>query len=113
MLPFVMIDIQFYVNENGNSPFSDWFNDLDSQAVAKVTISVERLRCGNFSNIKTVGEGVQEYRINWGAGYRLYFGFDGKSIVVLLIGGTKQRQDKDIKHAKILWLRYKKRKDKK
>jgi putative addiction module killer protein len=104
-----MIDVRLYEKENGRSPFADWFDDLDRQAASKVTIAVERLRLGNFSNIKGVGAGVQEYRINWGPGYRLYLGRDGETVVLLLIGGTKQRQDDDIKEAQQLWADYKRR----
>jgi putative addiction module killer protein len=76
---------------------------------AKVTIAVERLRHGNFSNVKGVGAGVQEFRINWGPGYRLYLGRDGEKLVILLTGGTKQRQDADIEQAKTYWADYKRR----
>lgn len=109
MLPMRMATVLVYEQENGRSPFADWFADLDRQAAAKVTIAVERLRLGNFSNIKAVAAGVQEYRINWGPGYRLYLGRDGDKIVILLCGGTKQRQNADIERAKQLWLEYKHR----
>jgi putative addiction module killer protein len=88
-----MIDVLVYEQENGRSPFAEWFDDLERHAAAKVTIAVERLRLGNFS--KGVGAGVQEFRINWGPGYRLYLGRDGDKLVILLTGGTKQRQDED------------------
>jgi putative addiction module killer protein len=104
-----MINVLLYEQENGHSPFADWFAGLDRQAAAKVTIAVERLRLGNFSNIKGVGAGVQEYRINWGPGYRLYLGRDGDKLVILLTGGAKQRQNADIERAKELWSEYKRR----
>ena len=104
-----MIDVLLYEQENGRSPFADWFADLDRQAAAKVTIAIERLRHGNFSNVKGVGAGVQEYRIDWGPGYRLYLGRDGEKLVLLLTGGTKRRQDADIERAKELWTEYKRR----
>jgi putative addiction module killer protein len=104
-----MIDVLLYEQETGRSPFADWFADLDRQAAAKVTIAIERLRGGNFSNIKGVGAGVQEYRIDWGPGYRLYLGRDGEKLVLLLTGGTKRRQDADIERAKELWTEYKRR----
>jgi len=100
----LMIDVLVYEQENGRSPFADWFADLDRQAAAKVTVAVERLRLGNFSNIS-----VQEYRINWGPGYRLYLGRDGEKLVILLCGGTKRRQDADIERARELWREYKHR----
>ena len=68
-----------------------------------------RLEHGNTSNAKSVGEGVLEYRIDWGPGYRVYFGRDGDVWVILLTGGTKQRQQRDIAHAKELWVDYKRR----
>ncbi len=107
-----MIDVLLYQEKDGHSPFAEWFDALDVLAAAKVTIAVERLRHGNFSNIKGVGEGVQEFRINWGPGYRLYLGRDGEKLVILLTGGTKQRQDKDIARAKEYWADYKQRRKK-
>jgi putative addiction module killer protein len=104
-----MIEVMLYQRANETSPFVEWFDGLDTQAAAKVTIAVERLRQGNFSNIKSVGGGVQEFRINWGPGYRLYLSRDGEKLVILLAGGTKQRQDEDIETAKNFWADYKKR----
>jgi len=69
-----------------------------------------RLELGNFSNVKGVGAGVFEYRIDFGPGYRLYFGKDGEAVVILLGGGTKKRQDRDIGMARERWADYKKRK---
>jgi putative addiction module killer protein len=105
-----MINVLLYEQESGHAPFAYWFEGLDRQAAAKVTIAVERLRLGNFSNIKRIGAGVQEYRINWGPGYRLYLGRDGERLVILLAGGTKRRQADDIERAKVLWAEYKRRK---
>ena len=74
-----------------------------------MTVALARLEQGNTSNAKSVGEGVLEYRINWGPGYRVYFGRDGETLVILLTGGTKQRQQRDIERAKELWADYKRR----
>jgi putative addiction module killer protein len=65
---------------------------------------------GNLSNVEPVGEGVSEYKLDWGPGYRIYFGQDGQTLVILLGGGFKKRQRKDIKAAKAAWADYKKRK---
>jgi len=65
---------------------------------------------GNLSNAKAIGGAVFEYRIDYGAGYRIYFGRDGEALVILLAGGTKQRQQRDINKAKALWREYKRRK---
>ena len=79
-------------------------------AAAKITTAVRRLELGNFSNVKGVGAGVFEYRIDFGPGYRVYFGKDGDALVILLGGGTKKRQDRDIATAHMRWKDYKKRK---
>lgn len=76
----------------------------------KVTTAITRMSLGNFSNAKGVGEGVLEYRIDYGPGYRIYFGRDGDRLVILVAGGTKKRQQADIKTAQARWAEYKKRK---
>jgi putative addiction module killer protein len=72
-----------------------------------VTRALARLEQGNFSNVKSVGEGVLEYRIDFGPGYRVYFGRDGEALVILLAGGTKKRQQRDIEAAHGYWRDYK------
>jgi putative addiction module killer protein len=74
-----------------------------------VAVALARLEQGNLSNAKGVGEGVPEYRIDWGPGYRIYFGRDGDTLVILLTGGTKKRQQRDIDTAKALWADYRRR----
>ena len=83
---------------------------MDAAAAAKVTSALRRLELGNFSNVKGVGGGVFEYRIDFGPGYRVYFGKEGDAVVILLGGGTKKRQDRDIATAQGRWEDYKKRK---
>jgi putative addiction module killer protein len=102
-----MPEIRYYVASSGQEPFADWFADLEAVARAKVARGVIRLEQGNFSNVKTVGEGVLEYRIDFGPGYRVYFGRDGDALVILLIGGTKKRQQRDIDAAHTYWQDYK------
>jgi putative addiction module killer protein len=80
---------------------------LEAVARAKVTRAIVRLEQGNFSNVKSVGEGVFEYRIDFGPGYRVYFGQDGPALVILLTGGTKKRQQSDIDAAHAYWQGYK------
>lgn len=99
-----------YLDLKGRSPFGRWFDALGEQAAAKVTIGLTRLRAGNLSNLKSVGGGVLECRIDFGPGYRIYLGRDGETIVILLAGGTKQRQQKDIESAQARWSDYKRRK---
>jgi putative addiction module killer protein len=78
-----------YLDRAGSSPFAAWFRSLDAAAAAKVTTALRRLELGNFSNVKGVGAGVFEYRIDFGPGYRVYFGKDGETVVILLGGGTR------------------------
>jgi putative addiction module killer protein len=94
---------------NGRSPFSEWFMDLHPPAAAKVTGAIIRMEQGNFSNVKGVGSGVFEYTIDFGPGYRIYFGKDGENLVILLAGGTKKRQQRDINLAVERWSDYKRR----
>ena len=88
-------------------PFAEWFADLDPVARAKVVRVIARMEQGNLANVKSVGEGVLEYKIDFGPGYRVYFGRDGDVLIVLLTGGTKKRQQRDIKSAIALWADYK------
>ena len=104
-----MIELRYYLVADGQSPFEQWFSGLDSAAGAKVSVALVRLEAGNLSNVKAVGEGVFEYRIDWGPGYRVYFGRDGAVLVILLTGGTKTRQQRDIGTARALWADYKRR----
>jgi putative addiction module killer protein len=104
-----MLEIRYYVASDGSQPFADWFADLEAVARAKVTTAIARLEQGNVSNVKSVGGGVLEYRIDFGPGYRVYFGRDGATLVILLTGGTKKRQQKDIEAAHGYWTDYKQR----
>ena len=106
------IQPRYYFAGDGNSPFEHWFTGLDAVAAAKVSVALARLEQGNISNAKRVGEGVLEYRINWGPGYRVYFGRDGDVLVILLTGGAKKRQQHDIKMAKGMWEDYRRRRPK-
>ena len=105
-----MIAIREYIDPNGRSPYARWFNRLNAQAAAKVTTALVRLEMGNVSDVKGVGAGVFEHRIDFGPGYRIYFGKDGEALVILLGGGTKSRQRQDIETARIHWHDYKRRK---
>jgi putative addiction module killer protein len=98
------------LDDKGNSPYRKCFGRLDPVAAAKATTATYRLQQGNFSNVKGVGAGVFEYKIDFGPGHRIYFGKDGPDIVILLGGGTKKRQSQNIKAAKISWQDYKIRK---
>ena len=101
-----------YLDAAGTSPFAAWFQAFDAQAGAKVAVALARIAQGNLSNVKGVGAGVLEYRLDFGPGYRIYFGRDGDTLIILLAGGTKQRQQTDIASAQMRWSDYKKRKRK-
>lgn len=98
-----------YLDEAGRSPFAEWFNDLDAFAARKVAVALTRMELGNLAHAKSVGGGVLETRIDVGPGFRLYFGREGDSLVVLLAGGTKRRQQADITAAHARWADYKQR----
>ena len=105
-----MIAVSEYVDLEGRSPYARWFNRLNAQAAAKVTTALVRLEVGNLSAVKGVGAGVFEHRIDFGPGYRIYFGKDGDALIILLGGGTKRHQQQDIETARNHWQDYKRRK---
>ena len=105
-----MIELRGYIDESGNKRFAQWLEGLDALAAAKVTIALSRIEQGNFSKVKGVGSGVLEYKIDFGPGYRIYFGKDGDRLVILIGGGTKKRQPQDIAEAQACWAAYKRRK---
>jgi putative addiction module killer protein len=105
-----MIDVREYLDAKGVSPYAAWFNRLNPQAAARVATGLTRLAGGNFSNVKGVGSGMFEYKIDFGPGYRIYFGKDGERLVILLGGGTKNRQQRDVAAALANWQDYRRRK---
>jgi putative addiction module killer protein len=105
-----LLDVLEYVDVAGRSPLTKWLRALNVQAAAKVAPALERIAGGNLSNVKTVGGGVLEYRIDFGPGYRIYLGRDGDRLVILLAGGPKRRQSEDILRAKANWEDYRNRK---
>jgi len=94
---------------DGRSPYANWFASLDAVTAAKVSIAAARMEQGNLSNVKWF-RGIGEYTIDWGPGYRIYLAKDGLKIIILLGGGTKKHQQKDIDQAVELWEDYKRRK---
>jgi putative addiction module killer protein len=93
-----------YVPEDGSNPYRTWFDGLDPQAAAKVTTAILRLEMGNISRVKWIGA-IGECRIDWGPGYRVYLASDGNALIVLFGGGTKRRQQADIRRAEALFAR--------
>jgi putative addiction module killer protein len=98
-----------YVDGEGRSPFGKWFDSLNAVAAVKVAAALYQLAAGNFSNVKGVGGGVFERKIEFGPGYRVYFGKDGSTLVILLGGSTKQRQRHAIADARVCWNDYRRR----
>jgi putative addiction module killer protein len=95
--------------EDGSSPYADWFGSLDAQAAAKITVAKLRMAQGNLSNVEWF-RGIGEYKLDWGPGYRIYLARDGARLSILIGGGTKKGQQKDIDRAVALWEDYKRRK---
>ena len=92
--------------EAGRSPFAEWFDGLDGVTAERVDRYLLRLEAGNFGAAKPVREGVFELRLDFGPGYRVYFGREGRRLIILLGGGSKRRQDADIASAVARWKRY-------
>ena len=108
---FTVFEIRRYRTASGVGPVTDWLEDLpDRQARARILARLERLEIGNFGDCKFLRDGVSELRVDWGPGYRVYFGREGKAVVILLCGGAKQSQVADIKQAKANWKDYETRK---
>ena len=107
-----MPEVREYIDRDGRSRFAEWFDELEARAAARVVAAKVKLSEGHFGKLKPVGGGVAEYRIDYGPGYRLYLGQDGTQLIILLIGGDKSGQDKDIQEAMSLWREYKARKAK-
>jgi putative addiction module killer protein len=110
VVPLDKIELREYLDRLGRNRFSDWFTRLDESVQLRISTSLARVRSGNLSNAKSVGAGVQELRLDFGPGYRVYFGRVGTAIVILLAGGTKRRQQADIAIAQALWQEFKGRK---
>ncbi len=104
------VQVLEYLGARGRSPYAEWFDNLGPIAAAQVAAALYRLEAGNFSNVKGVGAGVLERKIDFGPGYRIYFGKDGESVVILLGGSGKKRQGEAIATAQERWADYKRRK---
>jgi putative addiction module killer protein len=102
-----VVAVREYIAPSGKSAYARWFERLDAVAAARIATVVYRLTEGNFSNTKGVGAGVFETRIDFGPGYRVYFGKDGESVVILLGGSAKKDQQRAIEQARAAWSEYK------
>jgi len=105
-------EVREYAAEDGRYPFTAWVQSLpDARMRARVAARINRLRLGNFGDAKPVGDGVMELRIHAGKGVRVYFGRIGKRVVLILAGGDKSTQRRDIERAKEYWQDYRRRHD--
>ena len=104
MMPWKILQ---YRRRDGRVPFQEWFSEFyDAQIRARIQARIKRLRLGNFGDSKNVGKGLFELRFHFGAGYRVYYGIHQGHIVILLCGGDKSSQDKDIQIANVYWQDY-------
>ena len=99
-------EIRIYEDEEGRAPFSEWMDRQEAPLYGRVMARLERVELGNLGDHRGVGDGVFELKIDFGPGYRVYFGLDGSELVVLLIGGAKKTQRRDIEIAKQYWRNY-------
>lgn len=100
-------NIIVYQDPRGHEPFTAWLEGLrDAQVRRRILIRLRRVAQGNFGDVKALKGGVFELRLQFGSGYRIYFGEDGNTLVVLLLGGDKSSQYKDIELAKVYWMEY-------
>lgn len=103
-------ELILYVTTEGREPFTEWLSSLpDLKARAKIRVRLDRVSLGNFGDCHGVGDGIQELRSNYGPGYRVYFAQEGTMIVLLLCGGDKSSQTKDIETDKQYWTDYRRR----
>lgn len=99
--------IEVYETSDGKQPFNEWFDSLnDKRTVSTITKRLERVGLGNLGDVRSVGKGVYELKIDYGAGYRIYFGQIGNTLIILLCAGAKSTQDRDIVEAQEYWEDY-------
>jgi len=96
-----------FVDSSGKSPFHDWISLLDVTTRARIHARLFRIESGNLGDVKPLASGLYEARLNFGPGYRIYFGIADHLLIVLLAGGDKKNQDRDIRSAKINWILWK------
>lgn len=107
------MEVSNYITEDGKEPFAEWIKKLrDGQTRTRILKNIAKMRLGNFGDSESVGEGVSELKLDFGAGYRVYYAKHGKKVVFLLCGGDKDTQQKDIEKARDYWAEYKARMDK-
>lgn len=110
MLEATPYQVDEYLTPERRAPFSEWLGALkDLRGRALIRVRLDRLSLGNFGDCNRIGEGLHELRIDFGPGYRVYFGQKGKQLILLLCGGTKRTQKRDIQRAQDYWNDYRSR----
>ena len=105
-------EVRVYARSDGGEPFTQWLRGLrDGQTRNRIRQRIARIRLGNFGDVRSVGEGVHELRIQFGPGFRVYFGREDDAVVILLCGGDKSTQARDIERAHDYWRDYRSRSD--
>jgi putative addiction module killer protein len=108
----VPYELREYLTADGRSPFAHWLEGLrDRRARARIDTRLARVRLGNLGDYQSLGDGVYELRVFYGPGYRVYFAFEAQRVVLLLAGGIKDTQPRDIATAKSYWADYRSRED--
>ena len=106
-----IMNVEIYQDKHGREPFSQWLGSIkDNRTRARIDNRLERLRVGNFGDSRSLGSGLYELRLHFGPGYRIYYGKQGNRIVVLLVGGDKSSQARDIGRAQRYFEDYKRNK---
>jgi len=100
------LDVREYVRSDGRCPFREWIDAADVKVRARVQARIARFETGNLGDCRSLGKGIYEARFHFGAGYRIYFGIDAQTVIILLCGGTKDSQRRDISRARDFWLDY-------
>jgi putative addiction module killer protein len=104
------MEIREYATKDGRAPFSEWLLRLKDRRVrARILVRLNRIRLGNLGDSKSVGQGVFELRMTFGPGFRVYFARDGMTLILLLCGGDKRAQSKNIQKAQDYWADYRSR----
>jgi putative addiction module killer protein len=106
MVPYL---IREYLTEEGKNPYRDWLSRLDKHIRVRIQARIMRFEQGNFGDCKAINHGVWEARLMFGAGYRIYYALENENVILLLLGGDKQSQAKDIKRAQTYWTDYQSR----
>lgn len=101
-------ELQIYRDPNGREPFTEWLASIrDRKTRNRIQVRLDRLEYGHFGDCKSIGQGIFEIRLQFGAGYRIYFGEVDRTVVLILGGGDKSSQPRDIEHVEAYWLAYK------